>query len=422
MNKDKWTQQLHDKLADREVSAPEDLWADIEAALPKAPVGQSTRRSLLIPLRRWAIAASLAALVAGGGYLWWQGNPEEPLLSQNPDIPKVSEEPKTPENTENTEGAGSSEYSELSEYSEKSEKSEFSEKSEYSEKSELSEKSENSEPSDYSEQPLPQPEQASQPAVEATPSQEETREEQSLDETIRKLDTQIAMLTPKQQRMATVSLYASNGLTELQSANGVRMSDELAARYDMSPYLPASAARARAASEIIYLTGYEERQKHYQPIAFGLTFGYPLSARLSLSTGMVYTRLRSDFTIIMNDMSISRQQTLHYLGIPLNAQFHVWQSGHLNVYLSAGGEADYNIKAKMVSNSVEQHMNRDRWQFSLQGGVGLQYDVLPQLGFYAEPGVKYYFDNGSWIDNYFKDQSFDFHLQVGLRLNLFPEK
>ena len=409
MNKDKWTQQLHDKLADREVPAPEGLWADIEAALPEASVGQRKRRSLLIPLRRWAIAASLAALVAGGGYLWWQADPEEPLLSQNTDIPKTTEQTKIPENTETIEDIGTSEHSEASEHSKHSG---------HLEKSEISKQFGHSEQSDYSEKSQTQPEQISQPVVETTPSQEESHEEQSVDETIRRLDTQIAMLTPKASKKATISLYAANGLSTRQEANGVRMSDELAKRYDMSPYLPASAARTRAASEIIYLTGYEERQKHYQPIAFGLSVGYPLSSRLSLSTGVVYTRLRTDFTSIMNEASISRQQTLHYLGIPLNAQYHLWHHGGLNVYLSAGGQADYNIKAKMTSFGVEQQMSRDRWQFSLQGGVGIQYDLLPQLGLYAEPGVKYYFDNGSLINNFFKDKPLDFNLQVGLRLNI----
>ena len=36
MKQDKWTQQLHDKLAEHETAAPSDLWADIEAALPNA--------------------------------------------------------------------------------------------------------------------------------------------------------------------------------------------------------------------------------------------------------------------------------------------------------------------------------------------------------------------------------------------------
>jgi hypothetical protein len=40
------------------------------------------------------------------------------------------------------------------------------------------------------------------------------------------------------------------------------------------------------------------------------------------------------------------------------------------------------------------------------------------LGIYAEPGVRYYFDNGSRMQNYFKDRPTSWTLQVGLRLNL----
>ena len=72
----------------------------------------------------------------------------------------------------------------------------------------------------------------------------------------------------------------------------------------------------------------------------------------------------------------------------------------------------------MASEGVTQHIDRDRWQFSVQGGVGLQYNVLPQLGLYAEPGVKHYFDNGSRLRNFFKDKPTSFNLQVGLRLHL----
>ena len=71
MNQDKWTQQLHDKLAEREVAPPDDLWADIEAALPTSPEANQKSRARFVALRRWAIAASLALLVAGGGYLYW---------------------------------------------------------------------------------------------------------------------------------------------------------------------------------------------------------------------------------------------------------------------------------------------------------------------------------------------------------------
>ena len=208
----------------------------------------------------------------------------------------------------------------------------------------------------YSEEPLAQPDnslaqqESSKPVSETANPTEKVKEEKSVEETTRLLDNQIAMLTPKTGKSASVGLYASNGLSDYQRANGVRMSNEMAERYDMTPYLPVSGARTRAAGEIIYLVGYEERQKHYQPISFGLSVGYPLSSQLSLSTGVVYTRLRSDFTTVINDMALTRQQTLHYLGLPINAQYQLWHTGNLNVYISAGGQADYNIKVRSVTS------------------------------------------------------------------------
>ena len=404
MNKDKWTQQLHDKLADREVAAPDDLWADIEAALSKAPMEKGARRSLLIPLRRWAIAASVVALVAGGGYLWWKMDQPKAdgqelaaattvVTPQKPDSPLPEPEISQPE-IEIPQPETEKPLSEAEVLQPESE-----------------ELISSVEPVS-SEVPHPTDE------VKEDKSADEVKEGQSVDETIRQLETQIAMLTPQPGKKATVSLYASNGLSNQQKVYGVRMSDELAERYDLSAYMPVSGARTRASGNPIYLVGYEERQKHYQPLSFGLSVGYPLSSCLSLSTGLVYTRLRSDFTSVMSDVSIMRQQTLHYLGVPLNVQYHLWHSGSLNVYLSTGAEADYNIKTKMVSKGVEQQMDRDRWQFSIQGAVGIQYDVLPQLGLYAEPGVKYYFDNGSPVRNFFKDKPLNLNLQVGLRLNI----
>lgn len=422
MNKDKWTQQLHDKLADREVAAPDDLWADIEAALPKAPMEKGTPKSLLIPLRRWAIAASVVALMAGGGYLWWKADQPKPsgqelaatttiVTPQKPDSPQPEPERLQPEAEPTLPELETPQPNSKALLS--SVKPISSEASHSSETLVLSDKLVPAETSQESSSS-----QASESVSETANPIDEVKEDKSADETIRQLETQIAMLTPKSGKTASVSLYASNGLSNQRKVYGVRMSDELAERYDLSQYMPVSDARTRAAANPIYLVGYEERQKHYQPLSFGLSVGYPLSSRLSLSTGLVYTRLRSDFTSVMSDVSILRQQTLHYLGIPLNVQYHLWHSGGLNVYLSTGAETDYNIKAKMVSKGVEQQMDRDRWQFSMQGAVGIQYDVLPQLGLYAEPGVKYYFDNGSSVRNFFKDKSLNFNLQVGLRLNI----
>ena len=419
MNMDKWTQQLHDKLAEREVAPPDDLWADIEAALPTSAAGSDKPRTRFVALRRWAVAASLALLVAGGGYLLWPSSTSEAPtsasqseLSQAEPVEPIAPTESQPHREENHgDWLNDSSAAKIRVPVPVIRPSSplMAQTSEVSVQDSLSE--------------VIQPTSTELPASSVseladnnTPIQQPSIE-RDVDETIHQMEKEIALLSSKSHKDISVNLYASNGLSDMQRVNGVRMADELAARYDFEKYLPKSTARTRGAGPI-YLYGYEERQKHHQPIAFGLSVSYPLSTKWLLSTGVTYTRLRSDFTSQAHDYTFSQEQTLHYLGIPLNAQYRLFQLGGLNVYLSGGAEADYNIKARLESMGVTQHIDRDRWQFSVQGGVGVQYDVLPQLGIYVEPGVKYYFDNGSRLRNFFKDKPTSLNLQLGLRLNI----
>ena len=417
MKMDKWTQQLHDKLAEREVAPPDDLWADIEAALPKDLAGSKKPRARFVPLRRWAVAATLALLVAGGGYrLWHSSNPEVPTpIPQTPQTPQPElsqTDPKVLTELQENHGdwLNDSSAAEIRVPVPVIRPSTNLMAQASVEKSiiETHETTENS----Y----IPQAENAPQQSNDN--SQFSTLNSPlSNDDPLRQIDEAIAQLSSKSDKPITLGLYASNGFNHLQRSNGVRMDDALAARYEIDQYLPHNRALTRS-DEPIYLVGYEERQKHYLPIAIGLSVSYPLSSKWSLSSGIIYTRLHSDFASIINGSAISQEQILHYLGIPLNAQYQLFHRGGLNIYLSAGAEADYNIKTYLASEGVTQHLNRDRLQFSVQGGVGLQYNILPQFGLYAEPGVKHYFDNGSRLCNYFKDQPTSFNLQLGLRLNL----
>lgn len=420
MNMDKWTQQLHDKLAEREVAPPDDLWADIEAALPTSAAGSDKPRTRFVSLHRWAVAASVALLVAGGGYLLWSSSStsEAPTsasqseLSQAEPAEAIAPTESQPHREENH-----------GDWLNDSSAAKIRVPVPVIRPSSplMAQTSEVSVQDSLSEVILPTSTElpassVSELADNYTPIQQPSIE-RDVDETIHQMEKEIALLSSKSHKDISVNLYASNGLSDMQRVNGVRMADELAARYDFEKYLPKSTARTRGAGPI-YLYGYEERQKHHQPIAFGLSVSYPLSTKWLLSTGVTYTRLHSDFASIINGTSISQEQTLHYLGIPLNVQYRLFHLGGLNVYLSGGAEADYNIKARLESMGVTQHIDRDRWQFSVQGGVGVQYDVLPQLGIYVEPGVKYYFDNGSRLRNFFKDKPTSLNLQLGLRLNI----
>ena len=119
----------------------------------------------------------------------------------------------------------------------------------------------------------------------------------------------------------------------------------------------------------------------------------------------------------MKDHQIKRHQVLHYIGIPLNLQFSVWQWRGLEAYLAAGGQVDWNVEAKANTDGVDQEMGKDRMQWSIGGSLGVQYHIVPHVGLYAEPGIRYYFNNGSSISNFYKDKPTNFSLQFGLRFD-----
>ena len=381
MNQDKWIEQLRDKLADHQVAPPEGLWEDIEAAL--------NRRARMITLRRWAVAATLAALIATGGY-WWMNS-----------------------------GEGKTESGELATAAKNVNQADVNHEDENhgtvpvihqpQEPALLPEKEQ--EPAELvatvpvTHQPDPEDTKVPDSPVSSSPQEKEQQ-------VLQDLDKQILELSKRQKKSMSLGLYAMNSFGNQTGRNGVLMSPELLQKFNA----PSSAAsRTRTP---VYLAGYEERQKHYQPLSLGLSVSYPLTQRLSLTSGIVFTRLQAEFLYIMPTNQIKKEQTLGYLGIPLQLSYRLWKYHGLKVYLTAGGQADWNITTDLKSNDVSQKMDKDRMQWSVNGALGIQYDIIPQLGLYAEPGIKYYFDNGSRLQTFFKDKPTNFSLQLGLRWNL----
>ena len=161
-----------------------------------------------------------------------------------------------------------------------------------------------------------------------------------------------------------------------------------------------------------------EKTKHHQPISVGMQVGFHLLPKLKLSTGLVYTKVSSDFISGVSDTRTVSTQDLHYIGIPLNLSYSVWEYKGLHTYVTAGGEGAVNIKNHTETDGEVKESKRDKMQWSTNASVGIQYDFIPQLGVYVEPGMKYYFDNGSQIENIFKDKKLNFNIQFGLRFNI----
>lgn len=168
----------------------------------------------------------------------------------------------------------------------------------------------------------------------------------------------------------------------------------------------------------LQLADYSQTKHHYHPMSFGLSVGYNLTHRLTLTTGMVYTYASSDFTSSAAGDDIVETQRLHYIGIPLNVKYKVWGNSAVQTYATAGGQADINVSAKIQTGDITKDTDKDHIQFSIGGAVGVQYNVIPHLGLYAEPGVRYYIDNKSSVETIFKEKKLNFNLQLGVRVEL----
>lgn len=168
----------------------------------------------------------------------------------------------------------------------------------------------------------------------------------------------------------------------------------------------------------LQLADYSQTKHHYHPMSFGLSVGYNLTPRLTLTTGMVYTYASSDFTSSAAGDDIVETQRMHYIGVPLNVKYKVWGNSAIHTYATAGCQADFNVSAKMQTGDISTDADKDRTQWSVGGAVGVQYNIIPRMGIYAEPGVRYYIDNKSSVETIFKEKKLNFNLQLGVRVEL----
>ena len=165
---------------------------------------------------------------------------------------------------------------------------------------------------------------------------------------------------------------------------------------------------------------------HNLPIMVGLTLRYNLNQRLGVSSGLTYSLLTSKLRSESVNYFYDDRQTLHYLGVPLNINYKLWQNNNFSTYISAGGLVEKNIAGKLSSDyyidnklqsSTDEKITSKQLQWSINSAVGLEYRLSDNFGIYAEPGVAYYFKNNSEIETIYKERPINFNLSLGLRIN-----
>ena len=168
----------------------------------------------------------------------------------------------------------------------------------------------------------------------------------------------------------------------------------------------------------------ETKAHHRQPLRVGAAVRYALNNRWSIDAGLTYARHRSDITRKMGNVVNETQQTLHYLGVPLNVNYRIVGNRRFNVYAAAGVTGEKLLKGKrktvtqiedMPDDFQTESVKENRAQFSVNSAIGAEYKIDDRLSVFAEPGISHYFDNGSELSSIYKERPTNFNLNVGLR-------
>nr|WP_315031694.1 outer membrane beta-barrel protein [uncultured Chryseobacterium sp.] len=171
----------------------------------------------------------------------------------------------------------------------------------------------------------------------------------------------------------------------------------------------------------------EARIRHKVPVTFGLSLYYNLGKKWGIGTGLNYTKLSSELHSGTDNNYIKGDQSVHYLGIPVQVNYNVIQKGRFTGYVTGGALVEKPISGSITTTYVvndeiketsKEKLDHKPFQFSVNTAVGLQLKIIDKLGVYAEPGIGYHFKEESAPNTIYKEKPLQFNVKFGLRLLL----
>lgn len=167
------------------------------------------------------------------------------------------------------------------------------------------------------------------------------------------------------------------------------------------------------------------------PLSLGLGVRIPIIPRLSVGTGLNYTMLGRSFTgtyteasngiVTKQISSVTISEKLHYVGLPVNIYYDWVSNPRFTATTWVGSSLDLNVghsyRIPDANGPFTYRKSTHGLQPSLGAGIGLQYNIVPSISLYAEPGVRYYFNAGQ-PRSIRTVQPWMFGMEIGLRYNL----
>ena len=416
--KENWINDMKRKLEGHKMAPPPGLWEDISKQMNK-PFGLKPLSRLTGTAQRyWAAAAAVLALV--GFFVFQNSNDseqpqqanavsqqpifEKPVSKQSVSEPAASEHPAPQQSASHPILALAHHQSSVIE----------------SQKEDVLSESP-TDPSAEIQQTLDEPQQTQDLVLQAEKHDEPQPSAQSY-ETLsseKALPSTLPLSSSKHshQNKWSVALNASGGLL---AANTSQRMDRLYFYHSLNNLQSDIVEKgdidknSNYTSQISPYTITEYVSKHHLPVRFGLSVQYQLNNHLALHSGISYTRLNSEFSIPLYQ-NISYSQKLHYLGVPLGVTWQLWSANRFRFYLSGGTMVEKCVSADLEGSGK---VSTKPWQWSVDAAAGAEYAFTRQLGFYLEPSLGYYFDDGTSLEHYYKEHPLAPSIEFGLRLHI----
>lgn len=411
---------IRDKMSDYEAEVPQDLWSAIDSA-----VGRRQQKKLWIRAGRYAAAAVVVAAIGLGIYILQpdsslvvhsESNPNTRAQASANNAPAVTSADADPGNNSAAEIRASefehTPYATLAEA-----KPVIVEGVEGTSSMQIKTDGES-----LNVHPVDSNESASEAFTHSLPPiSHEVKQDKTVTYNSRQRDRQQQQEAYDSGRLAA-SIYttAGTGGTSMQryTSFGLMGIDPGDANWKDDPYM----------GILVTNKGHlaDRRVRHRLPVHAGASIAYRINDRVSVETGIAYSYLSADIHEGSDSYYFAGEQSLHYVGIPVGVRVRAMSWKNFDIYVGAGFEADKCVSGTLKKSYVINGQTRDDGhesisirplQWSVNAGAGVQYNISSMVGIYAEPGLSYYFDNGSNIETIYSEKPLNFNLNIGLRVS-----
>ncbi len=166
---------------------------------------------------------------------------------------------------------------------------------------------------------------------------------------------------------------------------------------------------------------YVSDRRYAMPVSFGAQLQTDIDKKFSVGTGLIYTLLASNYQEISQSYSRDINQALHYIGVPLNGYYNLFENKSVKIYVTAGAMLEKGVVASYRENTdgIKKYYSESipGVQFSAGGGLGLEWKLNKDFGIYIDPSMTYYF-KGKQPSSIRTAQPLQYRFEMGMRFEI----